>query len=205
MAGHMARAPAAAIKQPADRCRNLISELRPPVAEPLQRQAMRLAIFPLIQVACGPAFADANARKPPAPHASSPSFAARSSLLFHRHRRGRQDRNRQAENNCAISVRLRYCRLDSLFACNISLFVPQFSLFVFAGNIQQIDHNNTIIYDVKLSVKNGDFGRFFPVFSLIIGNSSPRRVRRRLHTPPSSPGLSGRVFESPNNLDISVA
>jgi len=52
---HMARAAFAAIRQPADRCRSFVSELRPPVAEPLQRQAMRLPIFPLIQVACGPA------------------------------------------------------------------------------------------------------------------------------------------------------
>lgn len=43
------------IEQLAGRCRNFMLELYPQVADPHWRQAMRLAIFSLVQVACSPA------------------------------------------------------------------------------------------------------------------------------------------------------
>lgn len=49
MASHMTKALAASVKQLALNSHGLSLELRPPVAEPLQWQAVRFAIFPLIQ------------------------------------------------------------------------------------------------------------------------------------------------------------
>ncbi len=51
----MLKSPAATVKQLAGTSRFLVSERRAPVPEPLQRQPVRLAIFPLIQVTTPPA------------------------------------------------------------------------------------------------------------------------------------------------------
>src|SRR5690606_25354989 len=56
MAGHMAKVLAAPIEQPAGSDRNFMSEYRTPVAEPLERQAVSLAVLPLAQVTGSPSF-----------------------------------------------------------------------------------------------------------------------------------------------------
>ena len=56
MTGPMTRLRTAAPKQLALRDRVLVPQLGTPVSKPLQRQSVRFAVFPLVQIALPPAF-----------------------------------------------------------------------------------------------------------------------------------------------------
>ena len=124
MAGQMVRASTSTIQQPAGRCRNLASQLRPPVAKPLQWQVMQLAIFPLVQVTRSPALKVG----PP----ESLEFIAlclvqprHQDLLHHRPRREKKIRTARP----STSVDSLYAYKNSLLASANSLFGQINSLF----------------------------------------------------------------------------
>jgi hypothetical protein len=154
---------AAPVEQLAHGRLRLRLELRPPVAERLQRDALRLAILPLIQVATLPRLVMRPPERLALPPPSGP-IVRHSVLLSLEKRQGEQIVPGLLWNNVSALDAYRYCDIASLIPRPNSLFSSKNSLFLWIGNSVDSTKKISPLWGVRWldSAATGVISLFFP-------------------------------------------